>query len=184
MGCVIVSCADLEKLLAVHRENPPVLSLYLQVPVNVPLRGLPARAGELLTAAASGMGSRDVGLIYCGGNLSIGTMIGLDRTPSMLRPRRSDRLHRPLCRVGAGRLGRPRLPGTGPPAAGVNCHGLRPRCLRGGHLPGHGHIGIGDARTPSRQPPLRNVRGSNAPESDQVCLRGAGQRRSCDSAAW
>ena len=59
----MISYADVEKLLAVHSEDPPVLSLYLEVPLDLPaLRGLPARAGELLNSAAgapSGPDDRD-----------------------------------------------------------------------------------------------------------------------------
>lgn len=51
----MISYADVEKLLAIHSEDPPVLSLYLEVPLDLPaLRGLPARAGELLNSAAGG----------------------------------------------------------------------------------------------------------------------------------
>jgi len=60
----MVSYADVEKLLVVHREDPPVLSLYLQVPVNMPaLRGLSARAGGLLAEAAEGTEIRDAGWV-------------------------------------------------------------------------------------------------------------------------
>lgn len=61
-GCVMVSYPDVDKLLTVHSADPPVLSLYLQVPVNIPdLRGLPARAAELLGAAAGGPGGPQPG---------------------------------------------------------------------------------------------------------------------------
>jgi peptide chain release factor subunit 1 len=57
------SYADVEKLLAAHSEDPPVLSLYLEVPLDPPaLRELPARADELVDSAAGGPGrpeSRD-----------------------------------------------------------------------------------------------------------------------------
>ena len=51
----MISYTDVEKLLAVHCEDPPVLSLYLQVPLDPPaLHGLPARASDLLNSAAGG----------------------------------------------------------------------------------------------------------------------------------
>ncbi len=51
----MITYADVEKLLATRSEDPPVLSLYLEVPLDLPaLRGLPARAGELLDSAAGG----------------------------------------------------------------------------------------------------------------------------------
>ena len=38
----MISYTDVEKLLAVHCEDPPVLSLYLEVPLDPPaLHGLP-----------------------------------------------------------------------------------------------------------------------------------------------
>ena len=54
-GRVMISYTDVEKLLATRSENLPVLSLYLEVPLDPSvLRGLPARAGELLDSAAAG----------------------------------------------------------------------------------------------------------------------------------
>ena len=51
----MITYADVEKLLATRSEDPPVLSLYLEVPLDLPaLRGLPARAGELVNSAAGG----------------------------------------------------------------------------------------------------------------------------------
>ena len=51
----MITYADVEKLLATRSEDPPVLSLYLEVPVDLlALRGLPTRAGELLNSAAGG----------------------------------------------------------------------------------------------------------------------------------
>jgi hypothetical protein len=51
----MITYAGVEKLLATHSEDPPVLSLYLEMPLDLPaLRGLPARAGELLNSAAGG----------------------------------------------------------------------------------------------------------------------------------
>jgi hypothetical protein len=51
----MISYTDVEKLLAVHSEDPPVLSLYLEVPLDQSaLHGLPARAGDLLDSAAGG----------------------------------------------------------------------------------------------------------------------------------
>jgi peptide subunit release factor 1 (eRF1) len=51
----MISRADVDKLLSAHAAEPVVLSLYVQVPVDpAALRGLPARAGELLAAAAGG----------------------------------------------------------------------------------------------------------------------------------
>jgi peptide chain release factor subunit 1 len=49
----MISRADVDKLLSAHATDPVVLSLYVQVPVDpAALHGLPARAGELLAAAA------------------------------------------------------------------------------------------------------------------------------------
>ena len=51
----MITYADVEKLLATRSEDPPVLSLYLEMPLDLPaLRGLPTRAGELLDLAAGG----------------------------------------------------------------------------------------------------------------------------------
>ena len=51
----MITYADVEKLLATRSEDPPVLSFYLEVPLDLPaLRGLPARAGELVNSAAGG----------------------------------------------------------------------------------------------------------------------------------
>ena len=51
----MITYADVEKLHVTHSEDPPVLSLYLEVPLDLPaLRGLSARAGELLNSAAGG----------------------------------------------------------------------------------------------------------------------------------
>ena len=48
----MITYSEVEKLLSARTAEPAVLSLYLQVPVDPPaLRGLPARAGELLTLA-------------------------------------------------------------------------------------------------------------------------------------
>ena len=56
-GRVMISYADVEKLLATRSEDPPVLSLYLEVPVELSaLHGLPARASDLLDSAAGGPG--------------------------------------------------------------------------------------------------------------------------------
>ena len=56
----MISYTDVEKLLAVHSEDPPVLSLYLEVPLDLPaLRGLPARAGELLNGPRAPRPARD-----------------------------------------------------------------------------------------------------------------------------
>lgn len=56
----MITRADVEKLLAIRAAEPSVLSLYLQVPVDLPaLRGLPARAAELL--ALTGGGADDQG---------------------------------------------------------------------------------------------------------------------------
>ena len=41
----MITYADVEKLLATRSEDPPVLSLYMEMPLDLPaLRGLPARA--------------------------------------------------------------------------------------------------------------------------------------------
>ena len=52
----MINYTDVEKLLAVHCEDPPVLSLYLEVPLDPPgaARDFPARAGDLLDSAAGG----------------------------------------------------------------------------------------------------------------------------------
>ena len=51
----MIAYADVEKLLATRSEDPPVLSLYLEVPLDLrALHGLPARAGELVNSAAGG----------------------------------------------------------------------------------------------------------------------------------
>jgi len=56
-GRVMISYADVEKLLATRSEDPPVLSLYLEVPVELSaLHGLPARASDLLDSAGGGPG--------------------------------------------------------------------------------------------------------------------------------
>ena len=50
----MITYADVEKLHVTHSEDPPVLSLYLEVPLDLPaLRGLSARAAELLNSAAA-----------------------------------------------------------------------------------------------------------------------------------
>jgi hypothetical protein len=49
----MITAADVEKLLAVRSAGPTVLSLYLGMPSHPPaLRGLPARADELIGEAA------------------------------------------------------------------------------------------------------------------------------------
>ena len=51
----MITYADVEKLLAIRSEDPPVLLLYLEIPLDLPaLRGLPATARELLDSAAGG----------------------------------------------------------------------------------------------------------------------------------
>jgi hypothetical protein len=51
---VMVTHAEVEKLLGVRSADPSVLSLYVSVPQHPPaLRGLPARADDLLSAARS-----------------------------------------------------------------------------------------------------------------------------------
>ena len=51
----MITYADVEKLFATRSEDPPVLSLYLEMPLDLPaLRGLPATARELLNSAAGG----------------------------------------------------------------------------------------------------------------------------------
>ncbi len=50
----MITQADVDKLLGVRSADPSVLSLYLSVPLDPPaLRGLPARADDLLSAARS-----------------------------------------------------------------------------------------------------------------------------------
>ncbi len=50
----MITHAEVEKLLSVRSADPSVLSLYLNVPLDSPaLRGLPARADDLLAAARS-----------------------------------------------------------------------------------------------------------------------------------
>jgi hypothetical protein len=51
----MISWAEAGKLGGVHAPEPAVLSLYLTVPLDpAELRGLPARAGELIATAAGG----------------------------------------------------------------------------------------------------------------------------------
>jgi peptide chain release factor subunit 1 len=51
----MISWAEADKLARVHAPEPTLLSLYLTVPVDpAKLRGLPARIGELMAAAAAG----------------------------------------------------------------------------------------------------------------------------------
>ncbi|MGO8895693.1 MAG: hypothetical protein ACLP8X_24630 [Streptosporangiaceae bacterium] len=51
----MISWAEADKLARMHAPEPTVLSLYLTVPVDpAELRGLPARVGDLMAAAASG----------------------------------------------------------------------------------------------------------------------------------
>ena len=55
----MITEADVRKLRAIRTPGPSVLSLYLWVPVDLPaLRGLPARAGELLAEDAEGTNDR------------------------------------------------------------------------------------------------------------------------------
>jgi hypothetical protein len=55
----MITEADVRKLRAIRTPGPSVLSLYLWVPVDLPaLRGLPARADELLAEAAEGTDDR------------------------------------------------------------------------------------------------------------------------------
>jgi hypothetical protein len=56
---VMITYADVEKLQVTHSEDQSVLSLYLEVPLDLPaLRRLSARAGELLNSAAGGPAGR------------------------------------------------------------------------------------------------------------------------------
>ncbi len=49
----MISYADVEKLLAIHGDEWPVLSLYLEVPLDQQkVRAVPARAADLIAAAA------------------------------------------------------------------------------------------------------------------------------------
>jgi hypothetical protein len=58
----MLSHPDIEKLLAADSEDPPVLSLYLEIPRHLPeLREVPDRVCRLLGAAAHGMEGRDAG---------------------------------------------------------------------------------------------------------------------------
>ena len=51
----MISHAEVEKLLSIHAVDRPVLSVYLQVPVDpAALRGLPARVSELLALGGGG----------------------------------------------------------------------------------------------------------------------------------
>ncbi len=51
----MTSYTDVEKQFTLHCEDRPVLSLYLEVPLDPPtLHGLPARAGDLRDSAAGG----------------------------------------------------------------------------------------------------------------------------------
>ena len=66
----MIRYTDVEKLLAVHCEDPPVLSIYLEVPLDQRrCTGIQARAGDLLDSAAGGPCRQA-------------------RTPDRLRPRR------------------------------------------------------------------------------------------------
>ncbi len=50
----MITQADVEKLLGIRSPGPSVLSLYLRVPLDPPaLRGLPAHADELVSAAGA-----------------------------------------------------------------------------------------------------------------------------------
>lgn len=52
----MISQAEVEKLLSIHAVDRPVLSVYLQVPVDpAALRGLPARVSELLSLGGGGI---------------------------------------------------------------------------------------------------------------------------------
>jgi len=54
---MMITQAEVEKLLGVRSADPTVLSLYVNVPQHPPaLRGLPARADDLLSAARSAAG--------------------------------------------------------------------------------------------------------------------------------
>jgi peptide chain release factor subunit 1 len=53
---MMISRAEVDKLLSVRADGPSVLSLYLWVPLDpAALRGLPARADELFALAAPGL---------------------------------------------------------------------------------------------------------------------------------
>lgn len=55
----MITVAEARKLGAVHTVHPGVLSLYLAVPLDpAELRGLPARADDLISAAESAAGGR------------------------------------------------------------------------------------------------------------------------------
>jgi len=57
----MITEAARRKLRAVRAPGPSVPSLYVRVPVDLPaLRGLPARADELLAEAAAGMDGEHV----------------------------------------------------------------------------------------------------------------------------
>ena len=61
----MISYADVEKLLAVHSEDPPVLSLYLEVPLDLPaLRGLPAGPVSCSTRLRAPRAGRMTGMRY------------------------------------------------------------------------------------------------------------------------
>ena len=54
----MITVAEAGKLGAVHTAHPGVLSLYLAVPLDpAGLRGLPARADDLIAAAESAVGA-------------------------------------------------------------------------------------------------------------------------------
>ena len=58
----MISWAEADKLASMHAPEPTVLSLYLTVPVDpAELRGLPARVGDLIAAAASGPAGEECG---------------------------------------------------------------------------------------------------------------------------
>jgi hypothetical protein len=57
----MISQADVEKLRTIRAPEPTVLSLYLPVPLDpAELRGLPARAGDLIASATAGGGAAQV----------------------------------------------------------------------------------------------------------------------------
>src|SRR5271169_1114336 len=60
--CLMISWGEADKLARMHAPEPTVLSLYLTVLVDpAELRGLPARVGELMTAAAGGPAGEEYG---------------------------------------------------------------------------------------------------------------------------
>jgi hypothetical protein len=96
----MLSYADVEKLLAAGSEDPPVLSLYLEMPRHLPqLREVPDRARQLLDAATHGMEGRRAADVRPDGRPGGGTVV----QPAARARHRPGRRHRLGHRVGRHR---------------------------------------------------------------------------------